>query len=69
VKLAAYLFCASALALLAFVLSRSAVNGELTPVEMIVAALVIPAAVTTWRLIVRSRERQKIEAMRDSALW
>jgi len=69
VKLAAYLICAAALASLAFVLSRSAANGEFTSVEMIVAALAISAAVMTWRLIVRSRERQKVEAMRDSALW
>lgn len=63
-----YLVCITALAYAGMLLGRSAIGGNLNNIELLVAALAV-SGVITWRLLVRRRERQKLEAMRDSALW
>jgi hypothetical protein len=63
-----YLVCITALAFVGLILGRSALGGNLNSIELLIAALAV-SGVMTWRLLVRRRERQKLEGMRDSALW
>ena len=53
----------------AMLFNRSVLPADLTQVGWIVALLAVPALVAWWRSSVRRRERQKLEEMRDSALW
>jgi membrane protein implicated in regulation of membrane protease activity len=53
----------------AMLFNRSALPAEFAQFEWIVALLAVPALVGWWRSFVRRRERQKLEEMRDSALW
>jgi hypothetical protein len=53
----------------AMLFNRAALPADLTQVGWIVALLAVPALVGWWRASVRRRERQKLEEMRDSALW
>jgi len=58
-----------ALALAAAWLGHRAWDRALTAAELSLAALVVAAVVARWVLVARRRQRQKVEEMRDSALW
>jgi hypothetical protein len=63
-----YLACITALAF-AGLMSWVSVTGEkFNGIELLVVALTV-SVIVRWRLLVRRRERQKLEGMRDSALW
>jgi uncharacterized membrane protein YcjF (UPF0283 family) len=69
VKLVTAIVCLAALGWVAVMFNRSELSAGFAQVGWIVALLAIPAVVAWWRLLVRRRERQKLEEMRDSALW
>jgi len=58
-----------ALALAVAWLGHRAWDRTLTAAELSLAALVVAAVVARWVLVSRRRQRQKVEEMRDSALW
>jgi hypothetical protein len=64
-----FLLCITAIAAVALTFSRSAGRVDFARVEWIVIALAVWAAVARWRFVVRRRQKQKLEEMRDSALW
>lgn len=68
-KLMIYLICVIALASTAWMFSRSGLGSDLPGIRMVAVALALFAAVAAWRLIVRRRQKEKLEQMRDSALW
>jgi hypothetical protein len=61
------LFLALAAALLW--LGTEAWGPRLGTVELAIGAVVLAALVVRGLLVVRRRQRQKVEEMRDSALW
>jgi hypothetical protein len=63
-----YLVCITALAFAGLMLRLSVIGENLNGIELLVAALTV-SVIVRWRLLVRRRERQKLEEMRDSALW
>ncbi|MEO8653408.1 MAG: hypothetical protein ABI409_04725 [Ramlibacter sp.] len=63
-----YLVFITAIAYAGMILGRSIAGVTLNGIGLLVAALAV-SAVITWRLLVRRRQRQKLEKMRDSALW
>lgn len=40
-----------------------------TNMELVVSAFTVAAMIAGWQLVMRKRARQKLERMRDSALW
>lgn len=69
-KLVTSVLCLAALGWVAAMLfNRSALPAALAQLGWIVALLAVPGVVAWWRASVRRRERQKLEEMRDSALW
>jgi membrane protein implicated in regulation of membrane protease activity len=62
----AFLF---ALAWAALMFSGAATLADLLRFEWLLAGVGVVAAAASWRAIASRRERQKLEAMRDSALW
>jgi len=68
-KLVLTMLCVAALALLAVFFGRSMLGGG-AHVEWLLAALaVITVAAARWRAVARRRQRQKLQELRDSALW
>lgn len=68
-KLVAAAVLALALAWAALIFSGAVVPAGLVRVGWVVAAFAAIAAVASWRALARRRERQRLESMRDSALW
>jgi hypothetical protein len=68
-KVTIYLICVTALASTALMFSRSALGADLIRVDWVVAALPVLAALAGWRFMVRRRQKERLEQMRDSALW
>lgn len=68
-KLVVSALCVLALALAATMFSRFGTAVDFVRIEWIIVAFVVVAALARWWLVARRRERQKLEAMRDSALW
>jgi membrane protein DedA with SNARE-associated domain len=66
-KAIVYLVWIAALALAGVMFGRSAVGATLSG-KLLGAALAV-SAILIWLSVVRRRERQKLEEMRDSALW
>ena len=66
-KAIVYLAWIAALVLAGVLFGRSAVGATLSG-KLLGAALAI-SAILIWRSVARRRERQKLEEMRDSALW
>ena len=69
VKRLIYLLSFVALALAAAWLGQRAVNRDLTAAEVTLALVVLVAFLARWVVVQRRRQRQKVEEMRDSALW
>jgi membrane protein implicated in regulation of membrane protease activity len=67
-KVVITLICLAALAGVAWLVS-SIDMGSLAQVQWLIAAVAVGAAVVRWRAIARRRQRQKLQEMRDSALW
>lgn len=67
-KIVITLLCVAALALAA-VFFAPAVLGGATHVEWVLAALAVTVVVARWRFVARRRQRQKLQELRDSALW
>ncbi len=67
-KLVITLLCVAALALAAVFFAPSMFGGA-THVEWVLAALGVTAVVARWRFVARRRQRQKLQELRDSALW
>ncbi|HWI82364.1 hypothetical protein [Ramlibacter sp.] len=63
------LLCVAALAALAVVLGRAMLGGGAIRVEWLLAAVAVTLVVARWRAVARRRQRQKLQEMRDSALW
>lgn len=64
-----YIVSFVALALATAWLGHRALERDLTVAELSLAALVVTGLVARWLLVARRRQRQKVEEMRDSALW
>ena len=62
------LLCVAALALAAVFFAPS-VLGRDTHVEWVLVALAVTVVVARWRIGARRRQRQKLQELRDSALW
>ena len=67
-KLVITLLCVAALALLAVFVGPS-VLGRGAHVEWLVAGLIATVVVARWLVVARRRQRQKLQELRDSALW
>lgn len=64
-----YLLSFVALALAAAWLGQRAVGRDLTAAELSLAVLIVALVGARWLVVQRRRQRQKVEEMRDSALW
>jgi len=64
-----FLVCAAALAVVVAIFGRSILGGNGNQVYLALAAVAVLAAAVKWQGVVRRRERQKLDQMRDSALW
>lgn len=67
-KLVITILCVAALALLAVFFGRSVLGGGVR-VEWVLVALAVTVAAARWRVVARRRQRQKLQELRDSALW
>jgi len=67
-KLTITMLCVAALALLAVFFGRSVLGGGVH-VEWVLVALAVTVAAARWRAVARRRQRQKLQELRDSALW
>jgi len=67
-KLVILMLCVAALALLAVWFGRS-VLGDGAHAEWLLAAGAAAVALARWRTLARRRQRQKLQDLRDSALW
>lgn len=54
---------------IAWLFSRSVGMGDALRIEWIVTVLVVGGVVARWRIAARRRQRQKLQELRDSALW
>lgn len=63
------LLCAAVLGIGAWSFSHSPGAPSLTSVEWLLAAIGVAGVVARWRIVARRRQRQKLEELRDSALW
>lgn len=63
------LLCVAALALAAVFFAPSVLGREAARVEWLLAALAVAVVVARWRVVARRRQRQKLQELRDSALW
>lgn len=68
-KLMIYLVCIAALALAASIFSGSGPAAQWPGLAVAVIALAILAGMAAWWFIARRRRREKLEQLRDSALW
>lgn len=62
------LLCVAALALAAVFFAPSVLGRE-AHVEWVLVALAVTVVVARWRIVARRRQRQKLQELRDSALW
>jgi membrane protein implicated in regulation of membrane protease activity len=62
------LLCVAALALAAVFFAPSVLGGG-AHVEWVLAALAVAVVVARWWVVARRRQRQKLQELRDSALW
>lgn len=67
-KIVVTLLCVAALALAA-VFFAPAVLGGATHVEWVLTAVAVAVVVARWYVVARRRQRQKLQELRDSALW
>lgn len=63
------LLCAAVLTTGVWLFARSAGSPSLTSAEWLLAALAVGVAAARWRVVTRRRQRQKLQELRDSALW
>lgn len=68
-KLVITLFCVAALALAAVLFAPSVLGRYAAHVEWVLAGLAVTVIVARWRVVARRRQRQKLQELRDSALW
>lgn len=61
--------CVAALALAAVYFGRSVLGGSVANGEWLLALLVATIGVARWRFVAKRRQRQKLQELRDSALW
>lgn len=62
------LLCVAALALAAVFFAPLVLDRD-SHVEWVLVALAVAAVVARWRIVARRRQRQKLQELRDSALW
>ena len=63
------LLCVAALALAAVLFAPSVLGRDAAHVEWVLAALAVAVVVVRWLVVARRRQRQKLQELRDSALW
>lgn len=63
------LLCLAALAGCAWFLVRTLDARSVSGVELVLGGLAVAAIVARWRIVARRRQRQKLQELRDSALW
>ncbi len=68
-KLVIYLVCIAALALAASIFSGSGPVAQWPGLKVAVIAIAVVAGMAAWWLIARRRRREKLQQLRDSALW
>ncbi len=68
-KLFISLICIAALGVLGLMLTGMARPGDLLRLEYLLPLVAVAAVLARGWQHMRRRERQRIEAMRDSALW
>ncbi|HKB54837.1 MAG TPA: hypothetical protein VKD22_12645 [Ramlibacter sp.] len=68
-KVIVALLCAAVLGVGAWLFARSSHAPSVTSAEWLLAAVALAAAVARWRIMARRRQRQKLQELRDSALW
>jgi di/tricarboxylate transporter len=64
-----YLLCITVVAAVLWTFGRSSPRIDFSSVEWIVFAVAVALGVARWRFVARRRQKQKIDQMRDSALW
>jgi hypothetical protein len=67
-KIVITLLCVAALALAAVFFAPSVLGGAAST-HSTCAALAVTVVVARWRIVARRRQRQKLQELRDSALW
>lgn len=63
------LLCLAALAGCAWFLANTLDARSVSGVELLLGGLAVAAIVARWRIVARRRQRQKLQELRDSALW
>ena len=53
----------------AWLFARSPGAPSVTSAEWLLAGIAVAGAVARWRIVARRRQRQKLQELRDSALW
>jgi thiol:disulfide interchange protein len=61
--------CVAVLALGVWLVGRSVDTRELPIIQWVLAGLAVAAVFARWRIVARRRQRQKLQELRDSALW
>jgi hypothetical protein len=68
-KVVITLLCVAALAGGVWLVGRSVGTSELPVIQWVLAGLALGAVFARWRIVARRRQRQKLQELRDSALW
>jgi hypothetical protein len=63
------LLCLAALAGCAWFLVHTLDARSVTGVELVLGGLAVGAVGARWWIVARRRQRQKLQELRDSALW
>lgn len=63
------LLCIAAVAVGAWLFGHPVDATSNIVIEWLVAALAVGVAFARWRVVARRRQRQKLQELRDSALW
>jgi hypothetical protein len=69
IKAVLSLLCVAAIAAGAWYLVNTLDARSVISVELVLAALAIGAVAARWWIVARRRQRQKLQELRDSALW
>jgi hypothetical protein len=68
-KAALTLLCLAVLAACAWFLVHTLDARSASGVELVLGGLAVAAIVARWWIVARRRQRQKLQELRDSALW
>jgi predicted MFS family arabinose efflux permease len=69
IKAVLSLLCVVAMAIGAWYLVNTLDKRSVSSVELVLAALAVGAVAARWWIVARRRQRQKLQELRDSALW